>query len=690
MSALASRAPPRCAPASTATRRSARSCRRWCCRPTSASPASTRSAGTTTRAAATRRATCSPTRWPNSKAAPAAWSPRPACRRSRWCSTRCCSRATRWSPRTTATAAAGACSTRWRARGSSNSSSPTSPIRARWPRRWRAQPALVWVETPSNPLLRITDMRSSARPRTRRARCVVVDNTFLSPALQRPHRARRRPRRALDDQVHQRPQRRRRRRGRRAQHRRRTSSSPGGPTRSGVTGAPFDSFLTLRGLRTLDARLRVHQENAQVVAALLDEHPGRARRCTARACAASGPRARAQRQQRGFGAMLSFELDGGVPAVRAFLDGLRCFTLAESLGGVESLVAHPATMTHAAMRAEARAAAGIGDGLLRLSVGIEDADDLLADLSAALERAHAVVRAAAPRDRDVSVRIALLGTGQVGARACWRGWRARTRPARSVPCREHALDAEARFERRGGRGRRHRERCRRRAPCRMARARTARRHREQARPGRGARALAGDRRGLRRERRALRRQRDGRRGLPLLRSLRALRAGGDAHPRHRGRAVGFAGVAARRATTATRPFSALVRRAQARGYMEPDPRVDLSGEDVRRKLLILVRAAGVALDADDIALEGVTTPRLLAAATPRRHRARAAVAGCGDARPLRRRASAQHAPAPRRALGRRGARVGLEALPADDPLAGGPGHRQPRGAALGALSRGRW
>ena len=99
----------------------------------------------------------------------------------------------------------------------------------------------------------------------------------------------------------------------------------------------------------------------------------------------------ATRQQEGFGAMLSVELDGGVDAVRAFLDGLQCFTLAESLGGVESLVAHPATMTHAAMSPEAREAAGIGDGLLRLSVGIEHVDDLVADIAAALERAEQAV-----------------------------------------------------------------------------------------------------------------------------------------------------------------------------------------------------------------------------------------------------------------------------------------------------------
>ncbi|HEX7991380.1 MAG TPA: PLP-dependent transferase, partial [Stenotrophomonas sp.] len=163
----------------------------------------------------------------------------------------------------------------------------------------------------------------------------------------------------------------------------------------GLTGSPFDAFLTLRGLRTLDARLRVHQENTSAVVELLaasdavsnvyypglESHPGHAV---------------AARQQKGFGAMLSFELaacQGEDPyaAVRAFLDGLHYFTLAESLGGVESLVAHPATMTHAAMSAEARAAAGISECLLRLSVGIESSEDLVADLQAGLERAAKVI-----------------------------------------------------------------------------------------------------------------------------------------------------------------------------------------------------------------------------------------------------------------------------------------------------------
>jgi cystathionine gamma-synthase len=253
------------------------------------------------------------------------------------------------------------------------------------------EPALVWIETPSNPLLRVTDLRFTIEAAHAVGARAVVDNTFLSPALQQPISF------GADVVVHS-----------TTKYINGHSDVVGGAAiaRSsedhaqltwwanalGVTGAPFDSFLTLRGLRTLDARWRVHEANARVVADLLDTHPA------VRAVHWPGlphhpGHALARRQQSGFGAMVSLELDGGVDAVRAFLDGLRCFTLAESLGGVESLVAHPATMTHAAMSAEARANAGIGDGLLRLSIGIEHADDLLADLSDALERAHAVVRA---------------------------------------------------------------------------------------------------------------------------------------------------------------------------------------------------------------------------------------------------------------------------------------------------------
>ena len=262
----------------------------------------------------------------------------------------------------------------------------------------QASPKLVWIETPSNPLLRITDLRFVIDAAHKAGALALVDNTFLSPALQRP----------IEDfdadfVLHS-----------TTKYINGHSDVVGGAVVSkdmaqheqltwwanclGLTGSPFDSFLTLRGLRTLDARLRVHQENTRLLVDLLDAHPAVATLYYPGLASHPG-HALAARQQHGFGAMLSVELEGGEAAVRAFVDGLQYFTLAESLGGVESLVAHPATMTHAAMSAEARAVAGISDGLLRLSVGIEHADDLLADIGAALDRAQAACqdkRKAAP------------------------------------------------------------------------------------------------------------------------------------------------------------------------------------------------------------------------------------------------------------------------------------------------------
>ena len=247
------------------------------------------------------------------------------------------------------------------------------------------KPAVVWIETPSNPLLRITDLRFVVDAAHKAGALAVVDNTFLSPALQTPIAF------GADVVVHS-----------TTKYINGHSDVVGGAVVArdaalheklawwanalGLTGAPFDSYLALRGLRTLDARLRVHQENAAGIAQLLDAHAAVAK-VHFPGLASHPGHALAVRQQRGFGAMLAFEL-AGEAEVRAFVDGLECFTLAESLGGVESLVAHPATMTHAAMSAEARAAAGISDGLLRLSVGIEHADDLVADIAAALQRAQ--------------------------------------------------------------------------------------------------------------------------------------------------------------------------------------------------------------------------------------------------------------------------------------------------------------
>ena len=257
-------------------------------------------------------------------------------------------------------------------------------------------PALVWIETPSNPLLRITDLRFVIDAAHKAGALVVVDNTFLSPALQRPITDF-----GADVVVHS-----------TTKYINGHSDVVGGAVIArdaglheklgwwanalGLTGAPFDSFLTLRGLRTLEVRMRAHQENTWALVKLLDGHssvlalhyPG---------LPTHPGHAVAARQQYGYGAMLSVELAGGETGVRAFLDGLRYFTLAESLGGVESLVAHPATMTHAAMSATARAAAGISAGLLRLSVGIEHQDDLCADIAAALARVQTATQSACPR-----------------------------------------------------------------------------------------------------------------------------------------------------------------------------------------------------------------------------------------------------------------------------------------------------
>ncbi|MBN8741152.1 MAG: O-succinylhomoserine (thiol)-lyase [Lysobacterales bacterium 69-70] len=252
-------------------------------------------------------------------------------------------------------------------------------------------PALVWVETPSNPLLRITDVRHVAQAAHAAGALVVVDNTFLSPALQQPIAL------GADIVVHS-----------TTKYINGHSDVVGGAVIAkdaavaqqlawwanciGLTGAPFDSFLTLRGLRTLGPRLRAHQENAQAIAGLLVAHPAVAQVYYPGLADHPG-HALAARQQSGFGAMLSFELAADEAGIAAFLTGLKCFSLAESLGGVESLVAHPASMTHAAMAPEARRAAGIADNLLRLSVGIEDASDLLADLRAGLARAEAAAAA---------------------------------------------------------------------------------------------------------------------------------------------------------------------------------------------------------------------------------------------------------------------------------------------------------
>ena len=245
---------------------------------------------------------------------------------------------------------------------------------------------MLWIETPSNPLLRITDIEQLVKKVKGKGTLVVVDNTFLSPAWQRPLEL------GADIVVHS-----------TTKYINGHSDVVGGAAISatkelheqvawwanclGLTAGAFDSFLTLRGLRTLEARLAVHGRNAQQLAEWLVKQPG-VRKVYYPGLPSHPGHELAKRQQKGFGAIITFELDGGENAVRRFVKGLEFFSLAESLGGVESLVAHPASMTHAAMAPEARAAAGLVDGLLRLSIGIESVEDLQRDLAAGLARAR--------------------------------------------------------------------------------------------------------------------------------------------------------------------------------------------------------------------------------------------------------------------------------------------------------------
>jgi cystathionine gamma-synthase len=238
--------------------------------------------------------------------------------------------------------------------------------------------ALVWIETPSNPLLRITDISDIAKRAHSVGALVVADNTFLSPGWQRPLEL------GADIVVHS-----------TTKYINGHSDVVGGAVIAktkelaeqlawwgnclGLTGSPFDSFLTLRGLRTLHVRLREHGRNAQAVAEFLSQQP-QVKRVYYPGLPGHPGHDVAKRQQTGFGAIVTLEVNGGIDGARRFSEALELFSLAESLGGVESLVAHPATMTHAAMAPEARAAAGLVDGLLRLSIGIESTDDLLRDL----------------------------------------------------------------------------------------------------------------------------------------------------------------------------------------------------------------------------------------------------------------------------------------------------------------------
>ena len=257
---------------------------------------------------------------------------------------------------------------------------------------FKLKPRLLLIETPSNPLLRVVDVASLCRRAQAVGALTAVDNTFLSPALQTPLAL------GADIVIHS-----------TTKYINGHSDVVGGAVVAadpavleqlawwanclGTTGSPFDSWLTLRGIRTLFARVERQQASAGRIAEWLGAQPQVAR-VNYPGLKSHPNHALAARQQKGFGAMLSVELHGGIDAVRAFAESLEIFTLAESLGGVESLIAHPALMTHAAMDPAARRTAGIGDGLVRLSIGLEHDDDLIADLAQALAAVLADAKAA--------------------------------------------------------------------------------------------------------------------------------------------------------------------------------------------------------------------------------------------------------------------------------------------------------
>lgn len=252
-------------------------------------------------------------------------------------------------------------------------------------RACRNNTRLVWAESPSNPLLRVLDLPALARRAHALGLLLAVDNTFLSPLGQKPIAL------GADAVVHS-----------TTKYLNGHADVVGGAVIAadreldqrvqyaakahGGVAAPFDCWLVLRGMKTLALRMARHEANALAVARFLASHPAVARVHYPGLPDDPG-HALASRQQSGYGGMVTFALRGGAEAARRVLGATRMFALAESLGGVESLIGHPATMSHAAMSAEQRAVAGIGDDLLRLSVGIEAEADLLADLERALQAA---------------------------------------------------------------------------------------------------------------------------------------------------------------------------------------------------------------------------------------------------------------------------------------------------------------
>jgi cystathionine beta-lyase/cystathionine gamma-synthase len=242
---------------------------------------------------------------------------------------------------------------------------------------------MLFVETPSNPVMRLTDLAQAADVAHRHGARLVVDNTFASPALQRPIEL------GADLVAHS-----------TTKYLNGHSDSIGGvviaareddaqwlqfvQNAAGAILSPFDSWLVLRGTKTLPLRMAQHSINGMALAEYLAAHP-KVQRVHYPGLPSHPQRTLAERQMRGFGGMLSFDL-GSLEAARRLLNHVRLLALAESLGGVETLISHPATMTHASVPADRRAALGITDGLVRISAGVEDIDDLREDLAQALER----------------------------------------------------------------------------------------------------------------------------------------------------------------------------------------------------------------------------------------------------------------------------------------------------------------
>ncbi|MEI8185253.1 MAG: PLP-dependent aspartate aminotransferase family protein [Chlorobiaceae bacterium] len=240
----------------------------------------------------------------------------------------------------------------------------------------------VWVETPSNPLLNLVDIPAVSALAKERGLLTIVDNTFLSPYGQKPFEL------GADIVVHS-----------TTKYLNGHSDVVGGAVLSnsddldvrlkflvnclGTCAQPFDCWLVLRGIKTLVVRMREHERNAFAVAEYLQKHP-KVKRVFYPGLTTHPQHELAKKQQRSFGGMVSFELDGPIEELYRVLKATKLFALAESLGGVESLIEHPATMSHASMDSEHRLAAGITDSIIRLSVGIEDRDDLIADLQSAL------------------------------------------------------------------------------------------------------------------------------------------------------------------------------------------------------------------------------------------------------------------------------------------------------------------